>query len=64
MTMLELHPVHCPYCGESFETNVDASGGSQEYVEDCAVCCRPIVFRLTTDADGNLAALETRREND
>ncbi|MBI3571013.1 MAG: CPXCG motif-containing cysteine-rich protein [Gammaproteobacteria bacterium] len=23
---------------------MDTSGGSQEYVEDCQVCCRPILF--------------------
>jgi hypothetical protein len=62
--MLEVHTVRCPYCGESFDANVDASGGSQEYVEDCFVCCRPIVFRLTVDADGQLSGLETRAEND
>lgn len=62
--MLILRMVRCPYCGESFETNVDASGGSQEYVEDCAVCCRPIVFKLTADDEGNLTGLETRREED
>ncbi len=62
--MLELHTVRCPYCGESFDTNVDASGGSQEYIEDCAICCQPIVFRLTTDSDGNFLSLEARREND
>lgn len=57
-------PVSCPYCGETFETSVDASGGSQEYIEDCQVCCRPIVFRLTVDADGNLLDLEVRRDDD
>ena len=62
--MILLRTVQCPYCGESFETNVDASGGSQEYVEDCYVCCRPIVFQLTADEDGNLIALDTRREQD
>jgi len=62
--MLELRTIHCPYCGESFETNVDASAGDQEYIEDCAVCCQPIVFVLTADTDGGLASLETRREND
>jgi len=62
--MLELHAVRCPYCGESFETNADASSGSQEYVEDCYVCCRPIVFRLTADGDSNLVSLELRRENE
>jgi hypothetical protein len=62
--MLELRTVQCPYCGEAFETNVDASGGSQEYIEDCQICCRPIVFHLTVDADGDLVAVDTRREND
>jgi hypothetical protein len=62
--MIILRSVQCPYCGESFETNVDASSGSQEYVEDCYVCCRPIVFRLEADADGELMSLETRREQD
>jgi hypothetical protein len=27
----------------------------QEYVEDCAVCCRPIRFVVTRDDDGELA---------
>jgi hypothetical protein len=62
--MIILRTVQCPYCGESFETNVDPSGGSQEYIEDCYVCCRPIVFRLETGADGELTALETRRDQD
>ncbi len=57
-------PVSCPYCGETFETNVDASGGDQEYIEDCQVCCRPIVFRIRTDAAGNLLDVETRRDDD
>lgn len=62
--MLELHSVCCPYCGESFDANIDTSSGSQEYVEDCYICCRPIVFTLVTDDDGNLVTLETRCEND
>jgi hypothetical protein len=34
--------VTCPYCGEVVAISVDAGGGaSQEYVEDCQVCCRP-----------------------
>src|SRR6185295_9123431 len=27
--------VTCPYCGEDFETSVDASAGLCSYVEDC-----------------------------
>jgi hypothetical protein len=34
--------VVCPYCGESVEISVDPGGGSsQQYVEDCEVCCNP-----------------------
>lgn len=62
--VVEPHSVCCPYCGETFETGIDASGGNQEYIEDCQVCCRPIVFRLTTDADGHLLDIEMRREDD
>ena len=56
--------VQCPYCGETFETEIDVSGGSQEYIEDCYVCCRPIVFQVKIDVDGELTGLEVQREND
>lgn len=63
-TVTSQQSVQCPYCGETFETGVDTSGGSQEYVEDCYVCCKPIVFRIEVDMDGELTALEVHREND
>jgi hypothetical protein len=45
--------VTCPYCGEVVDFFVDDSGGRhQRYVEDCAVCCRPIELFVTTDEDG------------
>jgi len=62
--MLATRSVSCPYCGERFETTLDCSAGGQEYTEDCQVCCRPIVFALTTDADGGLLTVEVRREDD
>ena len=38
----------CASCGEWNETVVDESAGnSQRYVEDCQVCCRPNVLRVT-----------------
>ena len=34
--------VQCPYCGEEIEITLDpGSGDSQDYVEDCEVCCNP-----------------------
>lgn len=53
--------VHCPYCGEPFETSADASAGPCRYVEDCQVCCQPIEMELRVDADGNFSELVARR---
>jgi hypothetical protein len=34
--------VICPYCGEAVGIALDpGSGSTQEYIEDCAVCCQP-----------------------
>lgn len=41
--MIEEAIVHCPTCGEPVALEVDTTAGDeQEYVEDCAVCCRPM----------------------
>ena len=45
--------VVCPYCGEVNEIAVDpGSGASQDYVEDCEVCCRPWRVSVAYDATG------------
>lgn len=41
--------VQCPYCWESFTLLIDASVESQEYIEDCQVCCHPIDFMIQLD---------------
>jgi hypothetical protein len=46
--------IGCPYCGETITVLVDDSVAEQNYVEDCQVCCRPIVFDIATGADGAL----------
>jgi Cysteine-rich CPXCG len=41
----------CAGCGEWNETSVDAAAGrTQEYVEDCQVCCKPNILRVSWDA--------------
>ena len=62
--MTSWQSVQCPYCGETFETEIEAAGENQEYIEDCYVCCRPIVFRIEVSADGAPTVFEVRREND
>jgi len=62
--MLDAHSVMCPYCGEQFETVLDASGGSQVYIEDCQACCRPIEFHMEVDENGTVISLQTRRDDE
>ena len=50
--MLDSHHIDCPYCGETIEILIDTSIRSQQYIEDCQVCCRPITLRVEMDADG------------
>lgn len=56
--------VECPYCGEDFDTSVDGSAGSQRYIEDCSVCCRPIEFHAEVDGEGNLIMLTLQRDDE
>jgi hypothetical protein len=45
--------VRCPYCGEENTITLDpGSGETQEYVEDCPVCCQPWRVTVEYDADG------------
>jgi len=51
----------CPYCGETVTIAVDEGGGPrQRYIEDCAVCCRPIEISVEELEDGELSVVATR----
>ncbi|MEA2017479.1 MAG: CPXCG motif-containing cysteine-rich protein [Campylobacterota bacterium] len=41
----------CPYCWEKISMLLDPYMEDDDYVEDCQVCCRPIVvnFRIVDD---------------
>ena len=44
---------------------VDPAGGaSQEYVEDCEVCCRPWLVRVQLDAEGNASVSVTTLDDE
>ena len=62
MNPLETLYIDCPYCGESIEILIDCSVAEQEYIEDCAVCCRPINLSLVCAA-GEISA-EARRDDE
>ena len=63
MRALSEQPLECPYCGEPISVIVDLSLEDQEYVEDCQVCCRPMVVSISVDADGS-ATVSARYENE
>lgn len=54
MSLLESAVINCPYCGERNELLIDTSVPEQEYIEDCFVCCRPMVVSSRVDDDGAL----------
>jgi hypothetical protein len=55
--------IFCPYCGEPLDVLVDTSSGPQQYYEDCSVCCRPILFIVSEDYDGEMV-LDVKRDDD
>lgn len=54
------HHYRCPYCGETISSVLDPSEPSQQYVEDCEVCCQPIEIECHFD-DAMLAGFSARR---
>ena len=59
----------CPYCGEPVQLIIDAGGdeggdpAEQDYVEDCQVCCRPMLVSVRYANDGGLE-VSLRDDND
>ncbi len=50
--------VRCPHCGERVSITLDPGGGaSQEYVEDCEICCRPWLVTVRYDASGRASVV-------
>ena len=54
---------YCPYCGEAISLLIDGSLSSQEYVEDCQVCCSPILISVEIDYEENIY-INTKKENE
>lgn len=54
--------VQCPYCGESIDILLDTTVPHQDYIEDCQVCCRPIVFDVTVDDDEVIVSVRSESE--
>nr|ALS90256.1 cysteine-rich CPXCG [uncultured bacterium] len=58
-------PYSCAACGEINETQLDLSGGyTQEYVEDCTVCCRPNILTIAVDEESLEVSISNELEYD
>jgi hypothetical protein len=55
--------IDCPYCGESLDVLVDTASGPQEYYEDCAVCCAPILFIISEENTGGII-IDVKRKDE
>ncbi len=53
--------ITCPYCGEALLIEPEPSDDVVQYVEDCHVCCRPILLTIHYSEDGSTVTAE--REN-
>ena len=53
----------CPSCGEENALGVDPTAGRrQTVVEDCPVCCRPLVFTILVHHEGDATVERVERE--
>ncbi|MEW5248031.1 CPXCG motif-containing cysteine-rich protein [Microbulbifer discodermiae] len=63
MGSLEETTIYCPYCGESITVLINGEEVGQEYIEDCQVCCKPIIFNISMGMNGDLS-VSVREENE
>ena len=63
MSALESVLIQCPYCWETLDISVDPTVPEQEYVEDCQVCCQPIVLTVQLE-EGRAVSVDARPENE
>jgi hypothetical protein len=55
--------ITCPSCYSNFATEIDITAGSQNYYEDCHVCCNPIQLFIEIDADGEITSIDVQPGN-
>jgi hypothetical protein len=50
--MLSSETVQCPFCGQTFELEIEYVACPQSFVTDCEICCRPMEVRVSCEAGG------------
>lgn len=64
MHALEESEIDCPYCGQHITLLIDTTQAPAQYIEDCAVCCQPMVIGLTVADEDEEVQVTATREND
>lgn len=54
----------CPYCAAPISVLVDCSVEQQTYVEDCQVCCQPMVLQVYADPETDEVTVNAFQENE
>jgi len=62
MELLETMAESCPCCGAAIELTIERSPVSQSYIEDCPVCCQPMLVNVAAN-DGGEIDLSLQPEN-
>jgi hypothetical protein len=63
MALLSEEIVSCPCCGEAIDVLIDPQDVGEQYIEDCQVCCKPIIFNVEVDYAGDVF-VSVRDENE
>lgn len=61
--LIEPIEMSCPWCGEANTVMLDLTDASEEFVEDCQVCCSPIVYTVQSSIESDSPVLSCSREN-
>ena len=65
MFSVETYSLTCPWCGSLTEVTLDCSAGNQELVEDCIICCGPMLVTMSCDPfTGRIINVSAARENE
>jgi len=43
MILIQGHDATCPHCWETITLTLDLSVAEQSHIEDCPVCCKPLI---------------------
>ncbi|MBA3563510.1 MAG: CPXCG motif-containing cysteine-rich protein [Gammaproteobacteria bacterium] len=59
--MLSTESLTCPWCLAPISLVIDASAGDQSYIEDCEVCCQPMLVHVRMSGE-ELLSVEAERD--